>query len=308
MPSSHKFRRSWQVFRNSLSVMGRHPKLLVFPLVTFGCTVAIALFFFAPAVLLPTGHPWGTGAHWLAVADRWGHLVAGDGHTQHWQPKLVTYLYLAAIYFVSMVSATFFNVAFYNEIIQALAGGRVSIRSGLGFARRRLRSIVLWSLFAGAVGLLIRALEERFGWVGRMVMRFVGMAWSVASVFVIPVMIREGNANPLALLKNSAATLKKTWGEALIGYVGVGLVSGLVLLGSFLFVLGAGVLALWAHHPLWLVPLGLVWLLGIIAFGYAVGVANDIYRCALYVYASEGVVPEAYSAELMDAAWKVKKA
>lgn len=307
MSSSHRFRRSWQVFRSSLQVMAHNPKLLLFPVVTFSCTVAIALFFFAPIVLLPTGHPWGTGAHWLAVATRWGNLVPGDGHTQHWHPKLVTDLYCVAIYLVSMITATFFNVAFYNEIIKALAGGRVSLRAGLGFARGRLRSILLWSLFAGAVGLLIRALEERFGWIGRLVMRFVGMAWSVASVFVIPVMIREGNANPLTLLKNSAATLKKTWGEALIGYVGVGLASGLLLLGSFLLLLGVGVLAFWAHRPLLLVPLGLVWLLGVMAFSYAVSVANDIYRCALYVYASEGVVPEAYSVDLMDAAWKVKR-
>jgi hypothetical protein len=68
-----------------------------------------------------------------------------------------------------------------------------------------------------------------------------------------------------------------------------------------------GVLAFWAHRPMLLVPVGLVWLLGVMAFSYAVSVANDIYRCALYIYASEGVVPEAYSVELMDAAWKVKR-
>jgi Family of unknown function (DUF6159) len=308
MPSFPKFRRSWQVFRNSLQVMAGHPKLLLFPLVTFGCTVVIALFFFAPVVLLPTGHPLGTGAHWLAVATRWGDLVPAEGHTQHWHPKLVTYLYLVAIYLVSMISATFFNVAFYHEIMRALAGERVSLRAGLGFARGRLRSLLLWSLFAGAVGLLIRTLEERFGWLGRLVMRLVGTAWSVASVFVIPVMIRDASANPLALLKNSAATLKKTWGEALIGYVGMGLGSGLLLLGSLLFCLGAGVLAYWAHRPMLLVPLGLVWAVGAMAFSYAVGVANDIFCCALYIYASEGVVPGAYTVELMDAAWKVKRA
>jgi hypothetical protein len=36
-------------------------------------------------------------------------------------------------------------------------------------------------------------------------------------------------------------------------------------------------------------------------------VAGHIYRGALYVYATEGVVPAPYTAELMDAAWKVKK-
>jgi predicted alternative tryptophan synthase beta-subunit len=38
-----------------------------------------------------------------------------------------------------------------------------------------------------------------------------------------------------------------------------------------------------------------------------VSIADDIFRCALYVYASEGVVPAPYTAELMDAAWKVRK-
>jgi hypothetical protein len=287
--------------------MVRHPKLLLFPAVTFFCTGAIVLFFFAPMVLLPTGHPWGEAAHWRAVAARWGDFNSVDAHTQRWHPTTVTCLYLVVIYLAAMVGATFCNVAFYHQILQALAGARVSLRAGLVFAAHRIRPILMWSLFAGLVGLLIRALEERFGWIGRLVMRFIGVVWSVASVFVIPVMIREGSANPVTLLQNSAATLKKTWGEALIGYVGIGLGASVVLLGSFVFLLGVGLLSVWMHLPALTVAAGLVWLLSVMVFGYAVSVAGDIYRCALYVYASEGVVPEPYTAELMDAAWKVKK-
>jgi hypothetical protein len=36
-------------------------------------------------------------------------------------------------------------------------------------------------------------------------------------------------------------------------------------------------------------------------------VATDVYRGALYVYPSEGVVPSAYTEELMSAGWKMKK-
>jgi hypothetical protein len=41
--------------------------------------------------------------------------------------------------------------------------------------------------------------------------------------------------------------------------------------------------------------------------GALVAVATDVFRCALYVYASEGVVPQPYTTELLNAGWKVKK-
>jgi hypothetical protein len=36
------------------------------------------------------------------------------------------------------------------------------------------------------------------------------------------------------------------------------------------------------------------------------GIVNPIYRCALYIYATEGVVPGTFDKELLDSAWKVK--
>jgi len=111
-----------------------------------------------------------------------------------------------------MFIATFFNVAFYHEILAALSGQAVSIGRGLKFASTRLRSILIWTLFAGLVGLLIKTIEERLALVGRIIGRFIGVAWSIAAVFVIPVIVREDQtANPVALLKRSAGILRRTW-------------------------------------------------------------------------------------------------
>src|SRR5437879_4483252 len=41
----NKFQRSWLLLRSSLSIIGRNKQLLIFPLVTFICTVMIAIFF-----------------------------------------------------------------------------------------------------------------------------------------------------------------------------------------------------------------------------------------------------------------------
>ena len=98
-----------------------------------------------------------------------------------------------------------------------------------------LRAIVVWSLFTGAVGLIIRAIEERVGIVGRWIVGLLGVAWSVASVFVVPaIIVGPSTANPLHYLKTSATMLKKTWGESLLGYLGIRFGGLLIFLGSLL--------------------------------------------------------------------------
>lgn len=304
-PTPGKFARSWSLFTSTLQVMRQHPKLLLFPLVTFTCLLVMAAFFLSPALLYPSGHPLLEAAHWQTLAARLGLELEGNRPQLHPTPWL--YGYAGMAYFVSMFLATFANVAFYHEILKALAGETVSLRAGLRFAVSRLRSILVWSLFAGLVGLIIKSLEERFGWAGRWVMKFVGVVWSVASVFAIPVIVREGTTNPVTLLRNSAAMLRKTWGESLIGYAGITVGSWIVMLGSLAFLALSVAGSVLLHVP-GLIPLAvLVWLVTVLAYGYLIGVAGHVYRCALYVYASEGVVPAPYSAEMMHAAWKVKK-
>lgn len=57
----------------------------------------------------------------------------------------------ALLYLVSMFLATFFNVAFFNEILAALSGQEVSIKRGFEAAFARVGAILMWSLLAGLV-------------------------------------------------------------------------------------------------------------------------------------------------------------
>jgi hypothetical protein len=140
-----------------------------------------------------------------------------------------------AIYFFAMFLATFFNVAFYHEIIEALNGRSVGVRQGMRFAFSRIRAILFWSIFAGIVGTIIKMLEQRSGLIGKITMKLIGLAWSVAAVFAIPVIItEETTANPFTVLQNSAVAIKKTWGETLIGFVGLQFGTFLIVLGSMI--------------------------------------------------------------------------
>ncbi len=335
-----KFKQSWLLFKASITVTLRHRKLLLFPIVNSILLTFIALFFISamalPMVLHHTGYHLNQKEHWQALGDYYfvdpakqaagtnvaaessahmnvavnnNHLVVDkSGHPIDTYGVSWGSAFVVLIYFVSMFLATFFNVAFYNEIIAALNGRGVSFRRGLATAWSRLPSILAWSLLAGVVGWLIRRIEQRLPLVGRIVSGLIGLGWSIAAVFAIPVIIQEEPMrNPLKILQQSATTLKRTWGEGLIGYVGFSAGSMVIFVASLGPLLVAGALAL-LFHSVWIIGVAaVIWVLALMIMAYVSGVAGHVYRCALYMYAAEGVVPEPYNQDLMDMAWKVKK-
>jgi hypothetical protein len=306
----NKIQRSWVLLKSSLSVIGRNKQLLVFPISIFICTSVIILFFLAPPVLRPTGHSYFSTEHWQTISHSLFRSTTDAPGSRHVQVAFTpaAMAYLAFLYFVSMFIATFCNVAFYHEILAALRGQPVSIARGVKFASSRLGAILLWTLFAGIVGLIIKMIEERLPLVGRIIARLIGIAWSIAAVFVIPVIVsEEKNANPFVMLRKSATILRNTWGEALIGYAGLALANSLIMIGSLLLLAAAVVLSIVLHTFLIIALVGFVWLIAILAWGYLSGVASNVYKGALYLYAAEGVVAEPYNQEMFDMAWKYRK-
>jgi len=288
-------------------VVVRNKELLIFPIFISAATAVIFLFFFAPAALWPTGFSYTSAEHWHALADKY-FRSSGSERNPHFTLSPIAGVYAAFLYLISMFTATFFNVAFYNEILAALNGEPVSLKRGLQFACTRWKAILMWALFAGLIGLIIKAIEQKFDFVGKLIARFVGLAWSIASVFVIPVIVREeSTSNPIAMLKKSAGTLQQVWGEGLIGYVGIGAVNTIVLLGS-LPLLVVGIIASTQMHLYWLLGCIIVgWVLMMIVWSYLMNVAGLVYKGALFLYASEGIVAEPYDQDMLNSAWKYKK-
>ena len=163
-------------------------------------------------------------------------------------------------------------------------------------------------MLAGIVGLIIRAIEERLAFVGRLVAGFIGLAWSVAAVFAIPILVREpSTTSPVKVLFTSAGLIKRTWGEMLAGYVGLEGSHILWLWSSILYWAGSGLAAYLLSNAWILLPAGILWLLGTIAYSYLASVASRVYLCALYLYAADGAVPGPYDAGMMEMAWKPKR-
>lgn len=69
----------------------------------------------------------------------------------------------------------FFNCALAACVEMRFAGQDPTLGDGQRRAANRVHTILLWSVVSATVGLLIRAVERRTGWVGRLVTGFAGL-------------------------------------------------------------------------------------------------------------------------------------
>jgi hypothetical protein len=142
MSKPKKIAHSWRLCTCALRLVARRKRLLWFPVLSGLCCLLLAGLFMVPMMVQPSGHPRGELAHWKTVAHRFMDNIPRASGRAHWQPTRTAYIWFAAVYLPLVTCATFFNVAFYHQIMKALAGEKVVLRTGFGFACRRWRSIL----------------------------------------------------------------------------------------------------------------------------------------------------------------------
>ena len=142
------------------------------------------------------------------------------------------------------------------------------------------------------MGLVLRMIEERSNLVGKIVAGLVGMAWSLTSFLVVPILVIE-NERPISALKRSSAMLKKTWGEQLIGNFSFGLIFLLLALpGVLLMALGA------AANSISLIVVSVLYF---IVIALAQSALQGIFQAALYLYMRDGEAPDGFEASALQA-------
>ncbi len=203
------------------------------------------------------------------------------------------YIWLFALYFAEYFVIIFFNTALVGAAIAKLAGGEVTIGSALSLAVSRIGPIVGYALISATVGIILRQIAERFGFVGRLIESLFGLMWTVATFLVVPVLAAEG-IGPIRAIQRSATMLNDTWGENLIGNAGISVATGLIGMVIILVGIGGGIAAIDAHHLVLggaMVAIGVVLMLGLILVGSAL---SGIYAGALYYFALTGKTPDGF--------------
>lgn len=231
-----------------------------------------------------------------AVAGPFIFVAIGLGDPQ--DPTAGHYVALGIFYFIASFIGIFFNAAVVGAATIRLEGGDPTIGDGLRIAWSKVGKILGWSVVTASVGLLLRAIEERAGFVGRIVVALVGVAWSVVTFFVVPVLLYE----PLgvgASVKRSASLFKERWGEQFVGNFSIGVA---------LFLIGLPVIAIAVVIGMVSPFLGI--LVGVIAFGAIVlagSTMTGIFNAALYRFATTGQSGAGFSEDDLRGAFRMKQ-
>ena len=260
---------TWSLAKVSWSVLKKDRELLWMPVLSFLASAVVIV------VVI--------GLTFVTLSTESTH----DQTTMEFNPAMIVVYGLAAM--VLGVIAVFFNGALVAGAHERLTGGDPTVRSAIGRAFARIGGLVPWAIITTTVGLILQALRDRAGWLGRIVTHMLEMAWEVVTFLTVPAIVID-NVGAIEGLKRSASLLRNTWGENIAARVGFGLL-GFVLIIPAAVVAGLFIASGWTV----LMAIGIIAAAAWVAVVMVVLTAlNAVFQTALYLYATTGMPPTGF--------------
>ena len=277
--------RSWELVKASASVLRQDKELLLFPLISMGALVLVVASFALPVFGL-------------------GMLQSISGGSDE---RISVGLYAVAFlfYFSQYFVIFFFNAALVGAAMIRLDGGDPTFSDGMRIATSKIGAIAGYALVAATVGMILRAIQERVGFIGRIIVGLLGAGWTVATYMVVPVLVAR-DVGPIEAVKESTALLKKTWGENVIGQVGLAAAFGFIFFGVMLGGMALVVAAFVSQSLFLIVTAFVVVILAIGITGLLQSALTGIYAAALYRYATTGKSTQGFDSGAMKRAFAPK--
>jgi len=267
---------AWQILKEE-------KQLLLLPIASSICLVVLTASVAVPAIV-------GTFAG-TSVDEEVRSIIS--------LPYLGMFLFSVTAYAIGI----FFNAALALCVLRKLEGKPASITDGLREATACLPQILAWAFVATTIGLLLKAIERRSGLIGGLIIRVVGLAWTVATFLVVPILVAE-KKGPIEAVQASVRLLRQTWGEDLLAGIGFGLLSFLwAIPGFFVFVIGAGMIA---SHPMLALVIMILAILYFPLLGLVLSTMSTIFDVVLYRFATVGTVTPGFDRELLETSFVTK--
>jgi hypothetical protein len=277
--------RSWALTRASWGVLRQDSQLLVFPLVASLAAIVVA------------------GAFALGGLGLWSY----DGLSGAPHERLPANIYMLGVaFYVCLYFVIFYcNAALVGAAMIRFDGGVPTVAQGWKIAASRAGNILGYAIIAATVGVVLRAIQERVGLLGRFVVGLLGVGWTVATFMVVPVLVSR-EVGPVEAVKESAGVLKKTWGENVIGQAGLSLAFFFVYLGVVLAAVALGVGAVVAGSGLLALVVGAGAVLALVLTALTHAALSGIYAAALYRFATTGSAGAGFDAAVLREAFALK--
>ena len=282
-----KISRSWSLAGQCWDVLKQDPALLVFPLLS-----SIALLVLLGSFALPV----------LALYH--GLQPVTDESTTH-TSRLLLYITMYAFYVVSYAVMMFFNSALISVALKRLDGESASIGEGLQMAFASLPAILGYAMIAATVGTILRAIEERVGLIGRIVVAVIGAGWTLATAMTLPVLVEE-NVGPVEAISRSLDLLRRNWGENLIGNGGISLGIAVIAIPIAVLAVLFMIAAASSRAMGSIILAGTMFVLTMVLIGLVSTTLHTIYTAALYRYATGAKDNAGIDGDLLAGAYRQK--
>ncbi|WP_419841738.1 DUF6159 family protein [Candidatus Poriferisodalis sp.] len=272
-----RFANSWRLAKTSWSLLKQDRELLWLPVLSMGAMLVLA----AAAIVVG-----------FAVGD-----VEEGGITG-------SMAVIGIAFAVAMTAvAVFFEGALVAGAYDRMSGGDPTVRSAMSRAATHLPSLFGWALITVTVGIVIRFLRERLGWLGHLLSWVAEAAWAVATYLVVPAIVVD-DERAVSGIKRSASLVKQTWGENLISQAGFGLLGFVLILPA---VLAGALIAMIVPGTVGVVVGTAVGVAGVVTVIVVISALSVYFRTALYVYATQGEVLGGYDAGQMRNTFRAKQ-
>ncbi len=276
MDAFERLSNGYKVASQSLTVIRQNKHLLIFPILS-AATMAFILSTFVYSIY---GNDYEAA---FRLMDK---------------QNTFRYVFLFGYYLVSYFVVVFFNMALVHCARIYFQGGKPTVSDGLRFSIDKIGTILSWAILAATFGLIIRIIQDNVGFLGKIITGLVGVVWSIATFFIVPVLAYE-NLRPMDALRRSGQIMKEKWGESLgMGFNVLGILCiGFVLVALPLFLLGSLI-----SFPVSII-LGIIGVMFVSSF---ITSLQNIFISAIYLKINDTQV-EGFNDELIDSMFYQKK-
>jgi Family of unknown function (DUF6159) len=270
--------RSWDLLKSCFGILRSDKELLLFPILSGVAGLLVMALFAVPLML-------------AGLFER-GFMPFN---------LIVFFLF----YLCQAMVIFYFNAALVGAALIRLEGGNPSFGDGIRIANAHAMPIFGFAAISATVGILLRSGRRKRGLASTMG-KLAGLAWSIATTLVLPLIVSRP-IGPLDAIAESTRLLKKTWGENILGAVGIWAGFKAVM---FVYVIASVAIVFTGLKaaPQLGIGLALFLLAGLLALIILKSAISAIYTAVLYRYAAEGSAPQGFEPQQLDLAFSANRA
>ena len=277
----NRLSNSWELVKASANVLKADKELVIFPILSAVALVIVSLIFLLPMI----------------VANLFDDMFKGSG--------VLGYAILFLFYIVQYCVIFFSNTALVGAALIRLRGGDPTVSDGLQIALSRLGPILGYAVIAATVGMVLKLISDRSkNFIVQMLLSVFQFGWNVATFLVVPILAVE-NVGPIDAIKRSAAYLKKTWGEQIVGDLAISAIFTLINIGIIVLGVILTIGAVSIDAPVAIVIAIILLFIMVLIFSILIGsTLSSIFVAAVYQFTTSGNAGAFFDQSLVQRAFR----